>query len=472
MRPARSFASLRLALAALAALAGAPACAAPTTPAEAPVARAPRATASAPATLVAPSPTSPPPPATSASSRVETLDARAARVHREALVVDTHDDIPTVMLGSRVDHRARLPFAHTDIPRLQEGGVTAVFFSVYVEADLAEHPTPRGGGALRRAVDLVDLTYATVERHPSELLLATTAEDIRRAKREGKTAVLMGVEGGHAIESSLAALRVLHRLGCRYLTLTHTNTNTWADSAGGGSPAKVVHHGLSRFGEEVVREMQRLGMLVDVSHVSDETFWKTLSVARAPVIASHSSARALAASPRNLTDDMLRAMAQNGGVVMVNFWSNFLSDDYREAARRFTKEHETEIGALRAAHKGDPIAMRRAWDRLRATYPPLPTVPLARLVDHIEHVAKVAGVDHVGLGSDFDGVDALPEGIDGVDAMPKITRELLARGHTEEDVKKILGGNFLRVFEAAERFASATQTSLSGDGSPRRIDDP
>ncbi len=425
-----------------------------------PAPRAASATAS-----VAPAAEAPP------AAREETFEERAARVHREAIVVDTHDDIPTVMFGSRVDIGARLPNAHTDIPRLRAGGVTALFFSVYVEGDLAEHATPTGGGALRRAIDLVDLTYATVERHPNELVLATTAEGIRRAKQDGKIAVLMGVEGGHAIESSLSALRVLHRLGCRYMTLTHTNTNTWADSAGGGTPAKVVHHGLSPFGEEVVREMQRIGMLVDVSHVSDETFWSVMKVARAPVIASHSSARALASTPRNMTDDMLRATAKNGGVVMVNFWSSFLSDEYRDAARQFSKKHEKELAAIRTAHRGDPVAMRRAWDELRAKSEPVPAVPLSKLIDHIEHVAKVAGINHVGLGSDFDGVDALPEGIDGVDAFPKITLELLRRGHSEEEVKKILGGNFLRAFEAAERFAASTKTTLSGDGSPKRIDD-
>ncbi len=401
----------------------------------------------------------------------ETPEERAARVHRDAIVVDTHDDIPSVMLGSRVDIGERLAHAHTDIPRLRAGGVTALFFSVYVEGDLAEHPTPTGGGALRRAIDLVDLTYATVERHPRDLLLATTAADIRRAKRDDKVAVLMGVEGGHAIESSLGALRVLHRLGCRYMTLTHTNTNTWADSAGGGSPAKVVHHGLSPFGKEVVREMQRIGMLVDVSHVSDETFWSVLDVAKAPIVASHSSARALADTPRNMTDDMLRAVGKNGGVVMVNFWSSFLSDEHREAARRFSTAHERELAEIRARHKGDPLAFRRAVTELRARSAPLPVVPLGKLVDHLEHVARIAGMDHVGFGSDFDGVDSLPEGIDGVDAFPKITAELLRRGRSEEDVKKILGENFLRVMEAAERFAASTKTTLSGDGNPRRIDD-
>lgn len=440
---------------------------------DAPPSATPRSTPAPPGTP-APPPTasSPPPSAAPAPRGPESLEERAARVHREAIVVDTHDDIPSVMFAGRVDIDKPLPFAHTDLPRLRAGGVSALFFSVYVEGDLAEHPTPTGGGALRRAIDLVDLTYATVERHPQDLVLATTAEGIRRAKAEGKIAVLMGVEGGHAIESSLGALRTLYRLGCRYMTLTHTNTNTWADSAGGGTPAKVVHHGLSPFGEEVVREMQRIGMLVDISHVSDETFWSVMKVAKAPVIASHSSARALAATPRNLTDDELRAMGKNGGVVMVNFWSNFLSDEYREAAKAFSKKHEKEIAKVWAMYRsGDPLGARRALADLRAHSEPLPKVPLGTLVDHIEHVAKVAGIDHVGLGSDFDGVDALPEGIEGVDAFPKITLELLRRGHSEEDVKKILGENFLRVMSAAETYAASTKTTLSGDGSKRRIDD-
>ena len=412
-------------------------------------------------------------PKTSAAAPLqESVEQRAARLHRTAIIVDGHDDIPTVMFGSRVDIGQPLKNAHTDLPRMKAGGITASFFSIYVDGDLADKPTATGGGALRRAIDLVDLTYRQVEKYPSDLVLATSSADIRRAKQENKIAIMMGVEGGHAIENSLMALRVLYRLGCRYMTLTHTNTNEWADSAGFSGPPVARHKGLSPFGEEVVREMQRIGMLVDVSHVADETFWAVMKSARAPVIASHSSARALADHRRNLTDDMLRAVAKTGGVTMVNFWSLFLSNEFGAAQRAFWEKNAKALGELRAKHKGDPIAFREALGKLKAETEPLPKVPLSVLVDHIDHIVKVAGVDHVGLGSDFDGVDALPEGIDGIDTLPKITFELVRRGYSDEDVLKILGGNFLRAFEKAEDYAKSTHTTLSGDGSGMRIDKP
>lgn len=269
----------------------------------------------------------------SADGGAETLERRAARVHRNAIVLDSHNDIPSGLYAGNTDLEASTPWTHTDLGRLKTGGQTAIFFSIYVEGDLAEKPTVTGGGALRRAVDLVDVTYRQVERHPDELMLALTAADVRRAKRENKVAVLMGIEGGHAIENSLSALRVLYRLGCRYMTLTHTNTNEWADSAGFSGASPVRHHGLTPFGEEVVREMQRLGMLVDISHVSDETFRGVMKVAQAPVIASHSSSRALADHRRNLTDEMLKEIAKNGGVAMVNFWSMFLSTEFGTGSR-------------------------------------------------------------------------------------------------------------------------------------------
>lgn len=402
----------------------------------------------------------------------ETIDARATRLHREAIIVDGHNDIPSVLVEGGLDLATPTAETHTDLARMKAGGITAEFFSIYVDKEFAENPTARGGGPLRRALDLVDVTYRQIERHPNDLILATSAADILRAKKENKVAVLLGIEGGHAIENSLAALRELYRLGCRYMTLTHSNTNDWADSAGYSGPLVVRHHGLSPFGRDVVREMQRIGMLVDVSHTSDETFWATLEVARAPILVSHSSARAIADHRRNLSDDMLRAVAKNGGVVMVNFWPMFLSEEFQAASRTWNERHGAELAELRARFRHDPIAYRRARDELRRTTEPLPKVPLSVLVDHIEHVAKVAGIDHVGLGSDFDGVDELPEGLGSIADLPKLTRALVERGFDDDAVKKILGGNFLRVFEAAEQFAKATNTTLSGDGSRRRIDDP
>jgi membrane dipeptidase len=400
----------------------------------------------------------------------ETIEERAARLHKRAIVVDTHNDIPTGLYMTNTDLQPRSTWSHTDITRLKTGGVTGVFFSIFVEGDLAEKPSVIGGGSLRRAIDLVDLTYRQVERNPDDFILATTAADVRRAKRDGKIAILMGIEGGHAIENSLSALRVLHRLGCRYMTLTHTNTNEWADSAGFVGPAPVRHHGLTPFGEEVVHEMQRLGMLVDISHVSDETFDAVMRVAQTPVIASHSSSRAIADHRRNLTDDMLKRLAQNGGVAMVNFWSAFLSNEYATVFKTWMEKNGKEYGELRAKYRGNPTALREAQDKFKREHEPLPKVPFSTLVDHIDHMVKVAGIDHVGLGSDFDGVDALPEGVEGVDVFPKITLELVRRGYKDEEILKILGENFLRVFEKAETFAKSKGARISGDGSTKRID--
>lgn len=401
---------------------------------------------------------------------VESVDERAARLHKAAIIVDGHNDIPSVLHEKATDLAEPGPDTHTDLARMKASGITGSFFSIWVNGDLATKPTTRGGGALRRAIDLIDVTYRQVEKYPKDLLLATSAADIRRAKQEGKVAVLMGVEGGHAIENSLSALRVLHRLGCRYMTLTHTNTNEWADSAGFVGPPPVKHKGLTPFGEDVVREMQRIGMLIDVSHVSDDTFWAVTKLAKTPVIASHSSARALAGHRRNLSDDMLRALAKNGGVAMINFWSLFLSNEYGVAMDKWFQKHGKAFLALRAKAKQDPDRFHAELEKLKAEGGPFPKVPLTAIADHIDHVVKVAGIDHVGLGSDFDGVDALPEGLGGIEGLSKITHELVKRGYADADVLKILGGNFLRAFEAAEAFARASNTSLSGDGNTRSID--
>jgi membrane dipeptidase len=254
------------------------------------------------------------------------------------------------------------------------------------------------------------------------------------------------------------------------MTLTHNNTNDWADSAGSTmAKAEVRHHGLSPFGETVVAEMQRIGMLVDVSHVSDETMEDVFRIAKAPVIASHSSVRALAPVPRNMTDDQLRALAKNGGVAMMNFFPGFLDPKYIEAIKAFDANHKGEIKKIEERFKSDLAGEHAALQKLREEAH-FPTTPLDVLIDHIDHAAKVAGVDHVGLGSDFDGIPALPEGLGGIDGLPRITYALLARGYSDADVRKILGENFLRVFAAAEEYASGTKTTLSGDGVTRRID--
>lgn len=375
------------------------------------------------------------------------LWAEALRIHREAIVVDTHSDVTSRMLDEGFDIGRRASDGHMDIPRMKEGGIDAEFFAIYVAARYA-----REGGAARRALDMIDVVYRALERYPNDLELALSAADIRRIARAGKIAVLMGIEGGHAIEDSLGALRMFYRLGVRYMTLTHTNTNNWADSSGD----QPRHNGLTEFGRQVVREMNRLGMLVDISHVSDKTFYDVLETTRAPVIASHSSARALTNIPRNMSDDMLRALARNGGVVMVNFGSSFVDQSYTEAVAQRRERLRPQLDALRARYANDPVRLRQETEQLLRAHP-VPRPPLSRLIDHIDHIVTVAGIDHVGLGSDFDGVDSLPEGLDDCSKLPLITYELLKRGYREPEIKKILGENFLRVFARAEEVARQMQ---------------
>lgn len=324
-------------------------------------------------------------------------------LHRASVVVDGHNDITTALVDEGFDLGQDSAAAghHTDLARLRAGGVTAEVFSIFVDR-------AHESGAARRAMAMIDATWRQVQRHPGDLLLATRAAEVRSAKTAGKIAVLMGIEGGHAIEGSLAVLRSFFRLGVRVMSLTHMTSNELGDAAG-DAPR---HRGLSRLGVEVVAEMQRLGMLVDVSHADDATFDHVLRVARAPVIASHSSARALAGHPRNLDDARLRALGANGGIAMINFYPGYLG-----------------------AGRGAPVTV-------------------ATVADHIEHAARVAGDRHVGLGSDFDGVRWLPVGMRGVDALPRITEELARRGWSPERLRGVLGQNFLRVLEAAEAHAA------------------
>lgn len=355
------------------------------------------------------------------------LRERAMKLQRASFVVDTHNDITSPITDEGFDLGARDTSGkiQTDIPRMKEGGLNVEFFSIYVAAKYAKE-----GGSARRAMEMIDGVYEQVRRHPQSLEMASTVADIRRIRRSGKIAALMGIEGGHAIEDSLSALRLFHRLGIRYMTLTHTNTNNWADSAGGiGNPPELRHGGLSDFGKEIIREMNRLGMMVDISHVGDETFQDVIETTEAPVIASHSSCRALTNVPRNMTDDMLRALAKNGGVIMINFYNGFINTDY--------------------AKPGDPVPTKSAQ-----------TATMDMLMAHFEHAIKVAGIDHVGIGSDFDGVDGLlPPGMEDVSKLPAITYELLKRGHSEADVKKVLGENLLRVMTENERVAKRLQAT-------------
>ena len=403
-------------------------------------------------------------------ARDEKLWRRALALQKRAIVVDGHNDIPTIMADEDYDIGVSSTGKyHTDIARLKKGGMTGEFFSIYVDRQyatpewVAKNYTTQGGSA-RRALDLIDVSYRMIEKYPRDLMLATSTADIRRAKKEGKIGVLFGIEGGHAIENSLPALREFYRLGVRYMTLTHNNTNEWADACC-DAPR---HGGLSDFGKEVVAEMNRLGMLVDVSHVSDETMSDVLDVSKAPVIASHSSARVFSNHKRNVPDELLKRIAQNGGVVMVNFYPAFLDEKVRVAGNERDERLKAQRDALRAQFKDDPKRLDEELKRLNDANP-IPNTTLSMLIEHIEHIAKVAGIDHVGLGSDFDGVPNLPEGIDDVGDLPNITYELLRRGHSDEEVLKILGGNFMRVFAEAERVAAVERRKISGEGSLRRL---
>jgi membrane dipeptidase len=395
------------------------------------------------------------------SARDEALWQKALAIHRRAIVIDTHNDITTSMTNDDYDLGGTPPTPYrTSIARMKQGGQTAEFFSLYIKPWYVAH-----GGAARRTLDMIDSVYRAVERHPNDLMFATNSADIRRAKREGKIACLMGIEGGHAIENSLPTLREFYRLGVRYMTLTWNNTNDWADAGRG----EKKHNGLSDFGKEVVREMNRMGMLVDVSHVSDKTMSDALDVSKAPIIASHSSARALSNVPRNIPDDLLRRIAKNGGVVQVNFYSYFID------AKTVGPQSDERGQKLKAQQEGlsmkyadDPERLAEESDKLEAQNP-LPPLPLAKLIDHIDHIVKVAGIDHVGLGPDFDGANDFPEGARDVSMYPNITYELLKRGYSEQDVRKILGENFLRVFAQAELVARRTSRSISGGGSTKRI---
>jgi membrane dipeptidase len=401
-------------------------------------------------------------PATaSVPARDEKLWKKALEIQRKAIVVDTHNDILSFMIDENYDLGvSSVGKYHTDIARMKQGGLTAEFFSVYIDRSYA-----RDGGSARRALEMIDYVYRAAERYPNDLMMSYSTGDIRRAKKQNKIAALMGIEGGHAIEDSLMALRDFYRLGIRYMTLTHNNTNNWADAC--CDTAK--HNGLSEFGKDVVREMNRIGMFIDVSHVSDKTMSDVLDLSTAPVIASHSSARALGDRPRNIPDDLLRRFAKNGGVVMVNFYPGFIDAKVIAAQKERNEKLKPQLDQLKETFKDDQKKLTEETNKLLATMP-LPTTPLSVLIDHFDHIAKVAGIDHVGLGSDFDGVDSLPQGMEDVSKLPNITYELLKRGYSEKDVKKILGENFMRAFAEVERVAGTTGKRLSGDGNLRRID--
>jgi len=392
---------------------------------------------------------------------------RARAVHDSAIVVDTHADTPQRFLDENFDIGSTDPkdYGHISLDKARAGNLGAEFFSIWVE------PTTNRGYFAHHTLDLIDSVYEQAARHPDRMMMAFSVADIERAHREHKLAALMGIEGGHSIENDMRLLRDFYRLGVRYMTLSWSNTNEWADSSGDINDPKVQHHdGLTDFGKQIVLEMNRLGMMVDISHVSDKTFWDTIATTRAPVIASHSSARALSNHPRNMSDDMLRAVAKNGGVVDVNFYSAFIDENYRKASEAVGKESAAEVDAYvsKAKSEGRSVTYLEI-DRIERRWAAkIPAAPFNSLVDNIDHIAKVAGVDHVGLGSDFDGVaGATPAGMNSAADLPKITQALLDRGYSPTNIHKILGGNVLRVFGEVESVSREMQRPEAGTRSDK-----
>jgi membrane dipeptidase len=381
----------------------------------------------------------------SATPRADEISARARKLHFASIVVDTHDDTTQRFLDGDFDLGARSSTGSIDIPRMKEGGLGAIFFSIWIPSKIT------GPEAVKRALDQIDAVREKVRKHPKDIVLATTAADVREARKQGKIAALMGVEGGHMIASDLGALRLYAALGVRYMTLTHSGNDEWADS----STDTAVHNGLTDFGKEVVREMNRLGMMVDISHVSDKTFYDALAVSKAPLIASHSSCRAICNAPRNMTDQMIKDLAAKGGIIQINYHVGFLSEEFMNADKdpEITKAITAEVEKRCGNKEGCQLI---EGDRLTREYVQqgkLPRVDWTKIIEHIDHAVKLVGADHVGLGSDFDGAN-MPFGMEDATKLPLITEALLRRGYSDEDVRKILGENTLRVMTEAERVSS------------------
>jgi membrane dipeptidase len=378
-----------------------------------------------------------------ATVTADDISARARKLHFSSIVVDTHDDTTQRFLDGKFDLGPRNSAGSIDIPRMREGNLSAIFFSIWIPSKIT------GPEAVDRALIQIDAVREQARKHPGDLVLATTAAEIREAHKQGKIAALMGVEGGHMINSDLGVLRSFAALGVRYMTLTHSGNDEWADS----STDKAVHNGLTDFGKDVVREMNRLGMMVDISHVSDKTFYDALEVSNAPLIASHSSCRAICDAPRNMTDQMMKDLAAKGGVVQINYHIGFLSQEFRNAEKanpELNKAIGMEVSKRCGENEGCQLI---EGDRLTREYVEqgkFPRVDYTKVIEHIDHAVKVAGIDHVGLGSDFDGAN-MPYGMEDASKLPRITEALLQKGYSEGDVKKILGENTLRLMTDVER---------------------
>jgi membrane dipeptidase len=382
------------------------------------------------------------------SKRQNVSDDEVRRVHESTILIDTHNDVTSSTVAG-LDLGQPNTSHMTDIPRMKKGGMGAQFFAVYVSASYVE-----GNHAANRTLQMIDtVKHDIIEKYPNDFLFALTADDVRRAHQQHKIAALMGIEGGHAIEDSLRLLRDFYALGIRYMTLTHSNSNHWADSSG---DANKPNNGLTAFGKDVVREMNRLGMIVDISHVADKTFWDALETSAAPPFASHSSCRAISPAPRNMTDEMIQALAKKGGVVQINFSCDFLNPEIEKENAVTADKRRALRDQLAQKYANDPDGLRKAMlEASGAVGGSSKRATLADVVKHINRVVELAGVDAVGLGSDFDGIGCAPTGLDSVDKWPNLTRALLEEGYTAAEIRKIYGENILRVMSAVERVSKS-----------------
>lgn len=382
-------------------------------------------------------------------TRADDVAERAHKLHFSSIVLDTHDDTTQRFFSKNFDLGKRNPDGSIDIPRMREGGMNAIFFSIWIDG------RTMGPVAVQKALDQIDAVRENVRRYSNDLVLARTAEDVRRAHAQGKIAALMGVEGGHMICNDLRMVRIFADLGVRYMTLAHFYNDEWADS----STDKPAHNGLTDFGKEVVREMNRQGMLVDISHVSDKTFYDALEVSRAPMIASHSSCRALCNHPRDMSDDMIKALAAKGGVIQINYERSFIDQAYKDASERESGGVVKMFDQFKKECGEDQECLGRKLQEMNKKLTAegkLPPVSWERIIYHIDHAVKLVGADHVGLGSDFDGAN-MPDGMEDCTKLPKITEALMRKGYSDADIRKILGENALRVMAEAERVSREMQ---------------
>ncbi|HLG15384.1 MAG TPA: dipeptidase [Blastocatellia bacterium] len=375
---------------------------------------------------------------------------RARKIHFSSIVIDTHIDT-TPKLQTNWKFTDEHKDGAIDLPRMKKGGLNALFFSIYMSG------TVTGPKAVNDSIERIAAVHNLAEDMPNEVALCVTADQVRKAHKQGKIAALLGMEGGHMINNSLPVLRMYAELGVRYLTLTHSVNTDWADSSGD----QPKHNGLTDFGKDVVRELNKLGIMVDISHVSDKTFWDAIEVSKAPMIASHSSCRAISGHPRNMTDDMIKALAAKGGVIQINYLDQFIDNDLYE----YSKKSQQLMRELAEKYPGrENLAKRR--EEVAKQFGPAPKVSWEKIIEHIDHAVKLVGIDHVGLGSDFDG-GSMPPGMEDVTGLPKITEALLRKGYREADIKKILGENTLRVLREVERVATKLQTGKrSSDSQP------